>query len=84
MKMTAEKKLDLLRVLCHDDEESLVLRQNVSGKWILCLSNSGMILGIGQTADEALADALERVATYLGLGSQEELMLLLSVLGIEA
>ena len=82
MKMTAEKKLDLLRVLCHD-EESLVLRQNVSGKWILCLSNSGMILGTGQTADEALTDALDSAATYLGLGSQEELILFLSVLGIE-
>ena len=82
MKMTTEKKLDLLRVLCHD-EESLVLRQNVSGKWILCLSNSGMILGTGQTVDEAVTVALDHVATYLGFGSQEELMLFLSVLGIE-
>ena len=82
MKMTTEKKLDLLRVLCHD-AESLVLRQNVSGKWILWHSNSDMILGTGQTADEALTDALDHAATYLGLGSQEELILLLSVLGIE-
>ena len=83
MKMTAEKKkLDLLRSLCHD-EESLVLRQNVSGKWIVFHSNSGMILGTGQTVDEAIADALDNAATYLGLGSQEELMLFLSVLGIE-
>ena len=82
MKMTTEKKLDLLRDLCHD-EESLVLRQNVSSKWILYHSNSGMILGTGQTVDEALTDALDRVATYLGLGSQEELILFLSVLGIE-